>query len=1837
METGKKKFRKNFWSIWISILLVFLGGAVFAQAPNVVGVVLSDNILSDPDDGSTLTVEVTYDQVMDTGFPPTITFNSDVVVSGELLFAGGVWSGSDKIYTASYTVSDTDTDNSSIDITVENAQNTTSDVQNSYTENNAFDCKFSNPTISSVSVSDANLTVVDLGGTFTITVEFGQAMNTGINPSVSFPVENPTGTITGPSGSWINSTTYEVDYSIGSGNQEVADVDIQVTGGVDANGNNHLLTHNETNEFSIDNKKPSVVSVTPNLSGNISDSDQGASKFTLTIRYDENMDTGIDPTVDFNNENPSTTLAEVSKVWQPDDRTLVVSYDVSDNDVVLAGVDVLVSGGQDVLGNIANDKDDDDKFNIDTSNPTVTLLTENINTIADSDEPSNFTLTIDYNANVASYPTVTFSPAVSSTLTKTGESGINTNQVIYTYSITDVNSLQTGVDVDVTGATAANGNIQNAYNEADVFNINMSDPQVLTITPNLTTVTDDHLGTATFSLTIKYDKNMNTGISPTIATPTAGEDAFATLTQNVASSTWTNSTTYVAYFDVADANELVKDIDVRVTAAKDANNNLQVQKDQVNVFSIDSENPDVVSVTPNLSGNISDSDQGASKFTLTILYNEDMNAGIYPTVDFDNENPSATITEASKVWQPDNRTLIVSYDVSDNNIALAGVDVLVSGGEDVLGNTANNKDDDDKFNIDTSNPTVTLLTESINTIKDNDEPSNFTLTIDYSTNVASYPIVTFSPTVSSTLTKIGESGINTSQVIFTYSITDNHSFQTGIDVDITGATAANGNIQNAYNEIDVFNIDMSNPQVTSIIPNLTTITDSYIGSATFSLTIKFDKDMNTGIAPSIETPTVGEDAFSTLTLNAGSSTWTNSTTYVAYYNVGDVNELVNNIDVRVTAAEDANNNLQIQKDLIDVFSIDTSNPAITGIVANDALISDSDVGTGKFFVTITYDKDMNTSILPSVTFQNPSHALTLGLNSGSWLNARNCKMIYNVLDYAVEVDDVDVYVSGTTAKDPQGNKPAAYTEPDLFNIDTKNPSATGILESVDPIIDSHVGAGTFTLTFNFSEPMKDDGSAPPIINFPIENPSATLSGPSVTWPANNQCVVTYNVFDAGQDITDVDVKIQNVRDAAGNLIPAKTFTNVFNVDMKNPTITNMSIISNNANNTALAKVGDEITVNFGVNMALGALPNATIAGQTATVVSAGGLNYTAKATVGGTFPEGTTAITLDFVDINSNPGSADESDITNGSSVVIDRTAPPADILAADITQFGGTSVTISASDHANNKVWFAPVGQAVETDFATGSTMTKNTHGFSTTILAPANVGTYYIYVIDEAGNVSAESSKKLTVDNNVKLSSMEGTPLTWTEGALAIQITSALLVEDDSDNILSALISISNYDSGDILIFSNTSKITGVWNDVAGELTLTGNATKVEYQAALRSITYKSTSEKPDEASARTINFTVNDGFGDSNVQSRLINVIEVNDPPTINSIAVSVGRQGETYTYEFDVTDVDDNITVAGNITLTTKPTWLSIAPGGSGVAIISGTATQPKRVNPVVITVNDGRGGVDIQSYDIIVSAAIIVNPSGGANFKSLQDALDDPSTLSGDRIELADGTYNENIVFPIGKDIEIIGNTVDPTQVVISGDGNSAVVTFAKTTKTHILKGVTIENGNGKNYNWVAQTLHAPESNFGGGVFIEGASPTLEKCVIKNNKAAHNSATNNGGSGGGMYIGKGANPTITGTIIENNTAEVYRGGGVCIELASATFTGCTIRNNSSGSYGGGVAIFNSTVTFDTVTVENNSVTSDHSEGGGIYLHNSVLIQNSCTVTGNSAVLIGDGIHGYKSTY
>jgi gliding motility-associated-like protein len=133
-----------------------------------------------------------------------------------------------------------------------------------------------------------------------------------------------------------------------------------------------------------------------------------------------------------------------------------------------------------------------------------------------------------------------------------------------------------------------------------------------------------------------------------------------------------------------------------------------------------------------------------------------------------------------------------------------------------------------------------------------------------------------------------------------------------------------------------------------------------------------------------------------------------------------------------------------------------------------------------------------------------------------------------------------------------------------------------------------------------------------------------------------------------------------------------------------------------------------------------------------------------------------------------------------------------------------------------------------------------------------------------------------------------LEQTVLEFSVGEGPGIISTAFEVMDvDNETLVSAEIRFrQNFVPGvDILYFTNTSKITGVYDPETGILMLTGVATVAEYNEAIRSITYDNISEVFSDAEVtKTISYTVGDGTVLSETRDRQIKLIDLFEEITI-----------------------------------------------------------------------------------------------------------------------------------------------------------------------------------------------------------------------------------------------------------------------------------------------------------------------------------------------------------------
>ena len=130
----------------------------------------------------------------------------------------------------------------------------------------------------------------------------------------------------------------------------------------------------------------------------------------------------------------------------------------------------------------------------------------------------------------------------------------------------------------------------------------------------------------------------------------------------------------------------------------------------------------------------------------------------------------------------------------------------------------------------------------------------------------------------------------------------------------------------------------------------------------------------------------------------------------------------------------------------------------------------------------------------------------------------------------------------------------------------------------------------------------------------------------------------------------------------GTQVSSPTDGSAVTFDKTAPTLSAVSIVSNNTYNTALAKVGDALTLTFTSNEDVQDPPTVTIGGSSATVTGSG-TSWSATRTMASGDSEGGVVFTIDFLDLTGNVGTQVTA-TTDASGITFDKTAPTMSAIA---------------------------------------------------------------------------------------------------------------------------------------------------------------------------------------------------------------------------------------------------------------------------------------------------------------------------------------------------------------------------------------------------------------------------------------------------------------------------------------------------------------------------------------------------------------------------------------------
>jgi hypothetical protein len=357
------------------------------------------------------------------------------------------------------------------------------------------------------------------------------------------------------------------------------------------------------------------------------------------------------------------------------------------------------------------------------------------------------------------------------------------------------------------------------------------------------------------------------------------------------------------------------------------------------------------------------------------------------------------------------------------------------------------------------------------------------------------------------------------------------------------------------------------------------------------------------------------------------------------------------------------------------------------------------------------------------------------------------------------------------------------------------------------------------------------------------------------------------------------------------------------------------------------------------------------------------------------------------------------------------------------------------------------------------------------------------------------------LGVDNFTLISAVGAKPptvttsagaLSYLKGAGTVAVDPGVTVADQSlSSLASATVAITgNYVQGeDHLSFATQGAISGSFDASKGVLTLTGGASVSAYQSALQSVLYSDSSNTPSTAQ-RTVTFIASDGTQSSAPATRLINVLNISQPPVNTVPGPQTVVTGTTLTFSSaanNAISVADSSVGNANILVTLAVTQgtLTVSNVG-GLATITGNSSAsitmtgsianinaalnglvfdaPSSADPVTLTITSddlGNGGgseqtaISTVAITVALPAPVLTATSGSVSYneKSAPIVVDSGLSISDPgATTLASATVKITGNYAQGEDVlavsaQGLSSSFDATTATLTLQGNATLAVY----------------------------------------------------------------------------------------------------------------------------------------------------------------------------------------------
>ena len=451
------------------------------------------------------------------------------------------------------------------------------------------------------------------------------------------------------------------------------------------------------------------------------------------------------------------------------------------------------------------------------------------------------------------------------------------------------------------------------------------------------------------------------------------------------------------------------------------------------LFLVDTKKPLVSNIISNIS--LINDASTAQTLSLTCIWDETCDTTVTPSIDFVSANyvnPTLVPQAGNSGWQNDT-TYTLLYDIFDFNETINPLDINIQIGTDINGNEMNATTISAPFFIDTENPVLVdiVAADPLMTQEDLSNPTtNITLSFSEAMDVNS----AVDAQLNTNGTPFGSLQYNSPATIWPANTTvqlqfllfpDNNNL-IPLDLSFTNLKDAAGNALTTNSSNSVIWSDMRSPEIVTVLPNETIISDSLVGLNAYYVDVFFDEPMDTNVVPLL-THVATQSVNGSIQYNVPQSAYLDSFVFRAQFQIIDENIEVSPIDIEISYAEDGSGNAMTNHTETSVVALDTRNPKIVGLYANTSVINQ---WGQQWQVIAVFDEPMRQSQIPDVNLS--AIPVNFPLVTNGWVNATNYGFDYELMGVPAQITLVDIDLE--SGKDVAGNDQVLYSEGAFLEI-----------------------------------------------------------------------------------------------------------------------------------------------------------------------------------------------------------------------------------------------------------------------------------------------------------------------------------------------------------------------------------------------------------------------------------------------------------------------------------------------------------------------------------------------------------------------------------------------------------------------------------------------------------------------------------------------------------------------------------------------------------------------------------------------------------------------------------